>query len=131
MFFDDLSDAIEEVRWAKDAGLKGVLIPTDHFGKLVPLYEYRLDPFWPVRAELDMPVHRHGIVVSNVESPEEGPQAPAVAMFEGKWWNYRGFSHLALGGVFQRHPRELQVRLHRDAEYLGAADFAGGGRILP
>lgn len=104
VFFDDLSDAIEEVRWAKDAGLKGVLIPTDHFGKLVPLYEYRLDPFWAVCAELDMPVHRHGIVVSNAESPEEGPQAPAVAMFEGKWWNYRGFSHLALGGVFQRHP---------------------------
>jgi predicted TIM-barrel fold metal-dependent hydrolase len=104
VFFDDLDDAIEEVRWAKDAGLKGVLIPTDHFGKLVPLFEYRLDPFWAACAELEMPVHRHAIVVSNAETPEDGPQGPTLAMFEGKWWNYRGFAHLALGGVFQRHP---------------------------
>ena len=61
-----------------------------------------------------MPVHRHAIVVSNAETPEDGPQAPAIAMFEGKWWNYRGFAHLALGGVFQRHPRP-EVRVHRDA----------------
>jgi predicted TIM-barrel fold metal-dependent hydrolase len=104
VFFDDLDDAIAEVHWAKEAGLRGVLIPTDHFGKLVPLYEYRLDPFWAACAELGMPVHRHAIVVSNAETPEDGPQAPAIAMFEGKWWNYRGFAHLALGGVFQRHP---------------------------
>ena len=120
VFFDDLDDAIEEVRWAKDAGLKGVLIPTDHFGKLVPLFEYRLDPFWAACAELEMPVHRHGIVVSNAETPEDGPQGsgrgdvrrqvvelPRLRAPGSRW------------GV--PTPSRAEVRVHRDPEHLGAA----------
>ena len=39
VFLNDVDDAIAEVRWAKEHGLKGVLIPSDHMSQLVNLYE--------------------------------------------------------------------------------------------
>ena len=108
VFLDDVDDAIAEVRWARNAGLAGVLIPSDHISRLVDLYEPRLDPFWAICAELAVPVHRHGIVVGYPESPERGPAAPAVGVYESSIFARRGLSHLVFGGVFQKHP-DLKV----------------------
>ena len=104
VFLDNVDDAIDEVRWARNAGLAGVLIPSDHISKLVDLYEPRLDPFWATCAELAVPVHRHGIVVGFPESPERGPAAPVIGVYESSIFSRRGLSHLVFGGVFQRHP---------------------------
>ena len=75
VFLANIDDAIAEVRWAKEAGWAGVLIPGDHHSQLVNLYEPALDPFWAVCSELQMPVHRHSIMVSPAAgpSPELGP----------------------------------------------------------
>jgi predicted TIM-barrel fold metal-dependent hydrolase len=104
VLLNDIDDAIAEVRWAKKVGLAGVLIPADHIGQLVDLYEPRLDPFWATCSELAIPVHRHGIVVGYPESPERGPAAPVIGVFEASFFSRRGLSHLIFGGVFQRHP---------------------------
>lgn len=104
VFLTDLDDAIGEARWAKEAGLAGVLIPADHMCRLVNLYERRLDPFWAACSELGMPVHRHSIAVGPPETPESGPAAVAVGALETHLFFSRGLAHLMFGGVFQRFP---------------------------
>jgi predicted TIM-barrel fold metal-dependent hydrolase len=104
VFLDDVDDAVREARWAKEHGLVGILIPADHTEKLVNLYEPRLDPFWAVCAELDMPVHRHAITVGPQETADNGPATTAVGAHETHMFFSRGLAHLMFGGVFQRFP---------------------------
>ena len=79
VFLDDVDDAIAEVRWAKDHGLVGVLIPSDHTEKLVDLYGRELDPFWAVCQDLELPVHRHATGVGPQESARAAPRPPRSA----------------------------------------------------
>jgi predicted TIM-barrel fold metal-dependent hydrolase len=104
VFLSDVDDAVAEVRWAKEAGLAGVLIPADHLGRLIDLYEPRLDPFWQVCADLGMPVHRHAIVAGYPEDDVHGLAAPVIGLYESANFSSRGLSHLVFGGVFERHP---------------------------
>jgi predicted TIM-barrel fold metal-dependent hydrolase len=104
VFLTDLDDAIAEVRWAREAGLMGVLIPADHTLKLVNLYERRLDPFWAACCEVNLPVNRHTLFVGPPETDESGPATDAVSMYENLGFFKRGLGQLMLGGVFQRFP---------------------------
>jgi predicted TIM-barrel fold metal-dependent hydrolase len=104
VFFADIDDAVAEVRWAKEAGLAGVLIPSDHTLNLINLYERRLDPFWAACCDLDMPVVRHSIAVGPPETENTGPAAIAIGAHETHLLFRRGLAHLMLGGVFERFP---------------------------
>jgi predicted TIM-barrel fold metal-dependent hydrolase len=104
VFLNDVDDAVAAVRWAKDQGLAGVLIPSDHMTQLVNLYERHLDPFWAVCAELDMPVHRHTITVNPPETDDTGPAAEAIGATEVHLFFQRGLGHLVFGAVLERHP---------------------------
>ena len=103
VFLTDVDDAIAEVRWARENGLKGVLIPCDHAEQLVDLYDRRLDPFWAVCCELDMPVHRHAQSVSPPASPT-APAAPVIGAHECFLFFRRGLAHLVWGEVLERFP---------------------------
>ena len=103
-FLNDIDEAIREVRWARDNGLAGVLIPADHMSQLVNLFERHLDPFWAVCCELSMPVHRHTVTVSPPETPDTGPAAEAVGAHETFLFFNRGLGHLVFGGVLERFP---------------------------
>ncbi len=107
LFLDDVDAAVAEVRWAKDAGLKGVLLPPDHHLNLINLYYPSLEPLWATCAELDMPLHRHGIVVGNAE--EGHPESQAIAQicgtYESGYFGHRSLFQLVLSGVFERHPQ--------------------------
>jgi predicted TIM-barrel fold metal-dependent hydrolase len=105
LFLDDVDAAVEEVRWAKDAGLKGVLLPPDHHLGITNLYYADLEPLWATCAELDMPVHRH----ANAPSSDEGGEASraaaqAVGVHESYYFGRRALFQLLLAGVFERHP---------------------------
>jgi predicted TIM-barrel fold metal-dependent hydrolase len=104
VFLDDVEDAIAEVQWARANGLRGVLLPGDHLAKLANLYYPHLDPLWATCAELDMPVHRHGIAVAEPPSPGAGPAATAIGLLESYFFAQRPLAHLILAGVFDRHP---------------------------
>ena len=104
IFLNDVDEAVAEVRWAKENGLKGVLIPSDHMCQLVNLFEQRLHPFWAVCQELGMPVHRHAIAVGPPETPEDGPAAAALGGHETYLFFSRGLGQLIFGGVFERYP---------------------------
>ncbi len=103
LLIDDVDDTVAEIRWARDNGLKEVLLPSDHHLKLHNLYERRLDPIWSVCEELDMPIGRHGSVVASDLEPESMDEAHACGVFESTYFGHRTLYQLILGGVFERH----------------------------
>jgi predicted TIM-barrel fold metal-dependent hydrolase len=104
VFFNDIDDAVEEVRWAKSAGLAGVLLPGDHLLALANLYHPALDPLWATCVELDMPVHRHGIIVGEAPGGSGGVGGPALGVYEAAYLIQRALGQLILGGVLERFP---------------------------
>lgn len=103
IFLDNIDDAIVEVRAAKDAGLRGVLLPNDHVLKMANLYYPHYDALWAECAELGLPVHRHTNFPT--ESVQEGGNASALCgMIEMQFYVVRAIGHMILSGVFERHP---------------------------
>ena len=103
IFLDDIDAAVAEVHWAKQAGLRGVLLPNDHVLKMANLYYPRLDPLWATCAELGMPVHRHTNFPT--EPVQEGGNASAlIGMLETQFYIVRAIGHMILSGAFERHP---------------------------
>jgi len=108
VFLDDVDQAISEVRWAKEAGLRGVLLPNDHVLRMANLYYPEYDPLWSVCAELGLPVHRHTNFPT--ESVHEGGNAAAlIGMVEMQFYIVRAIGHMILSGVFERHPELVFV----------------------
>ncbi len=135
LFVDDVDDAVAEIRWAKEAGLRQVLLPSDHHLKLHNLYDARLDPIWSVCEELDMPIGRHGSVVGSDEDPGSIDAAHAVGVYEVLYFGQRTLPQLVLAGVFERHPNLKFVFTELGtgtwiADVVGALDgFVMGSKI--
>jgi predicted TIM-barrel fold metal-dependent hydrolase len=104
----DVGDAIDEVARAKDNGLRGVLLPPDHFESLNSWFLPKYDPLWRTLAELEMPAHCHSVIPANAASPENGPASPALGLYEGSTFSKRPLPHFILSGVFDRFP-ELKL----------------------
>ena len=64
--FDDVDAAMTEIRWAKEAGLKGMLPP--EFQLLVPGVPPRFDPIWSLLEDLEMPVNSHSAITARSTS---------------------------------------------------------------
>jgi len=111
IMLNDLDASVEEIRWAKSAGLTGgILLPGAPPGSgLPPLYDSKYyEPLWQVCEELSMPVNHH----SGSAAPPAGEDAEdkVVLLLEVTWWAHRTFTHLLVSGVFERYP-ELQLVL--------------------
>jgi predicted TIM-barrel fold metal-dependent hydrolase len=104
IFIDNVDDAVAEIRWAKEAGMRGVLLPGDHHLKLHNLYYRKYDPIWAVCQELEMPIGRHGTVVGSGEETDSIDEAHAVGVFETLYFSQRTLFQLVLAGVFDRFP---------------------------
>lgn len=102
VFLNNLDDAIAEVKWAREQGLGGIIVPADHQLSIVNLYERRLDPFWKACVDYGMPVHRHAASVGPPETAETGPAAIAIGVYETAMFIQRTLAHLMIGGVFER-----------------------------
>jgi predicted TIM-barrel fold metal-dependent hydrolase len=100
----DIEASVEEVRWAKDAGLTGgVLLPGTPPGLGLPqLFDPSYDPLWRVCEELGMPVNHH----TGSAAPPMGPTDVDTVVFllEVSWWAHRALTHLIVGGALERHP---------------------------
>jgi predicted TIM-barrel fold metal-dependent hydrolase len=103
IFLNDVDDAIADVRWAHEHGLRGgVLLPAvpPDVRHIEPLYSTAYDPLWAVCAELGVPVNHH----SGGGAPDYGDHDAAafVWLAEATFFSRRTLSHLLVSGVFER-----------------------------
>ena len=105
-FLNDIDDAIEDVNWIAENGLRGgVLLPNVppdvHWVK--PLYHPDYDRLWATIQDLELVINLH----SGTGSPNYGrfPSTPAIMISEIPFYGIRPFVHMLLSGVFERFPR--------------------------
>lgn len=106
IFLNDVDDAIEDVRWIKEHGLRGGIlisaVPPD-VDYVRPLYDPYYDPLWAVCEELEVPINSHG----GTGLPNYGNYPASALLFisEVTFYSQRPFVQLLLSGVFERFPR--------------------------
>lgn len=99
----DVDDAIAQVEWAHDHGLKGVNFPAMVDGGLLEYNNPAWDPFWAVCEERRMPLVTH--VGARGSATYQGPGATAIIAIEtGTFYSHRAVWWLIFGGVFERFP---------------------------
>lgn len=107
----DVDEAVKEVHWAKENGLKGVLLPI-LFNKNIPYHHPRYNPLWQAIQDLDMPIHFHAGPAPHDEyfgdmmaGGWDGVQGAAgVYLSEVGFWVQRPLTFMIWGGVLERYP---------------------------
>lgn len=100
--FDDVEQAVEDIRWAKEHGLGGVAMPALEPGDVF-FFDPALDPIWAACQELQMPVSQHGGLGTPPYQPP-GFAAILTLALEHSFYSGRCLWQLMLGGVFERFP---------------------------
>ena len=106
IFLNDVDDAMDDVRWIKEHGLRGgILLPNipPDVKWVAPLYDPVYDPLWELCEELEIPVNAHG----GTGSPDYGtsPTAALLQISETAFYSQRPFVQFILSGVFERFPQ--------------------------
>ncbi|MBW2236042.1 MAG: amidohydrolase, partial [Deltaproteobacteria bacterium] len=102
---NDIDHAIEDVAWIAKHGLRGGVLlplPSPSDVHLMPLNHPDYDRLWAAIQDHDLVMNQH----SGQGSPSygEGQGAKALWALEMAFFVQRGFTHLILGGVFERFP---------------------------
>jgi predicted TIM-barrel fold metal-dependent hydrolase len=138
--FLDVDQAVNDVHWAKEHGLGGIMLP-----ELTPesraFVDPELDPIWAACQETDLPISAHG----GASFPDYGPAgfaAMVAVMAENAFFSNRSLWMLISGGVFDRFPAlrvsyvETQAYLmvaalqHLDSMANPAGDWMGFARTM-
>ena len=103
---NDVDDAIEDVKWIAEHGLRGgVLLPLPSPSDLhlKPLYSPEYDRLWSVIQDCNLVVNHH----AGQGGPDYGSEmgADALWVLEMPFFVQRGFCQLILGGIFERFPK--------------------------
>jgi len=103
---NNIDDAIEDVKWIAEHGLRGGLLlpsPSPSEGHLLPLNHPDYDRLWAVIQDCELVMNQH----SGQGCPEycEGQGSKALWAMEMSFFVQRGYTHLIMGGVFERFPK--------------------------
>lgn len=102
----DVKAAIEELTWAREAGLRGVNFPRTRAGVL-PYNHPDWEPFWDACEDLDVTLTTHvqGAGVHEMAA-QQGEGMFAIQLLEITGAAARTSTHqMVFGGVFRRHPK--------------------------
>lgn len=111
----DVDAAVAELRWAAEAGLKGVNFPAPR-PWLLPYNDRSWEPLWATAEELGTPLSTH----SGAGDPRvfQGPELTALMSIESGGWFSRRAAHLLIfAGVFERHPDLRLVLTEQPGEW--------------
>ena len=100
----DLDATVAEITWARENGMRGVIIPTVPGDGLPPYYDQCYDQMWAACQDHEMPVHIHG----GSGTPNYGDYGAASMLIyatETVYFAHRPLWFLIWGGVLERHPR--------------------------
>ncbi len=106
IFLNDIDDAIDDVHWIKEHGLRGgILLPTipPDVSWIKPLNHPDHDRLWAVCQDLEVPVNCHGGTGSPAYEPV--PSSALVMIAEVQTYSQRPLLFMILSGVFERFPR--------------------------
>jgi len=119
---NDVDEAVADVRWARERGLRGILLPgvSPDTPWIDPLFSAIYDPIWAVCQELDMSITHHS---GGSGIPNYGQHPSAVTMFvlESGFFANRALWHLVMSGVFERFPGLKFVMTEQGASWLPPA----------
>jgi predicted TIM-barrel fold metal-dependent hydrolase len=99
----DVDQAVQEVRWAREHGLRGILIPS-MWGKLDAYHHPKYGPLWSACEDHGMVVHLHS-GAAPMEDYGEHLGMMGIYITEVVWWAVRPLTFMIWGGVFERHPK--------------------------
>lgn len=121
----DVDEAVRELDWIADAGLKGVLLPTC-WGKLDGYHHPKYDPFWAGCEERGLVVNFHSGAAPMADYGDHTGMM-GIYISEVAWWSARPLTFLLWGGALERFPR-LKVMITEATsvwvpEYLALLDF--------
>jgi len=98
----DVEENLKEIRWARESGLRGVVLPT-----LMDGFDYynhpKYNPMWDLLQELDMPVHFHSGAAAAYDVTSPG--WIGIYLSEYAFWLTRPMWTMIFGGVFETYPR--------------------------
>jgi predicted TIM-barrel fold metal-dependent hydrolase len=119
IFLNDLDNAIDDVNWIKEHGLRGgVLLPPipPDVDWIKPLNHPDYDRLWAVCQDLDIPINVHGGQGSPSYAPF--PSSALIQMTETPHYSRRPLMFLLLSGVFERFPRLKFVMTEQGCAWL-------------
>jgi predicted TIM-barrel fold metal-dependent hydrolase len=146
--------AVEELRWAREHGLRGLMLPHLWLGQ--DAYHHpKYEPLWAACEELDMVIHFHsgaapaheyfGAAIFGPQASSEPvpdmPGALGIYVTEVAWWLTRPVVFMIWGGVYERYPKLktavtegasiwvpelLHLMDHRYTEHHGTAKLGTG-----
>ncbi len=105
IFLNDIDDAIADVHFIKDNGLRGGMllpnIPPDCTW-VPPLIDPVYDPIWQVCEDLGVVINLHG----GTGAPDQGrfPSSPLMFINEVSFYSQRPLVQFILSGIFERFP---------------------------
>src|SRR6476469_1751003 len=106
IFLNDVDDAIDDVKWIKEHGLRGgVLLPNvpPSATWMKPIYDPAYDRLWEVCQDLEVPINIHG----GTGAPDYGPYPVSMLLYitEVSFYSQRPLVHMILSGILERFPR--------------------------
>jgi predicted TIM-barrel fold metal-dependent hydrolase len=119
IFLNDVDEAIKDVRWCKEHGINGVLLPgaSPDTPWIEALSSRAYDPLWAVCEDLDMPITHHA-GGSGIPKVEDTPIKNLIFVMETGFYANRAFWHLIWGGAFERFPGLKLVLTEQGTEWV-------------
>jgi predicted TIM-barrel fold metal-dependent hydrolase len=120
VFLNDIDDAVDDVRWCHEHGLRGGILVQpgpDDMKHIKPLYAPDYDPLWRVCEELGVVVNTHS---GGAGMPDYGPYPAAGLLWitETTFFSRRPLAQMLLSGVFERFPNLTFVLTEQGASWI-------------
>ncbi|HVX23205.1 MAG TPA: amidohydrolase family protein [Acidimicrobiales bacterium] len=114
--WSDIDAAVEELAWAREAGLRGVNFPSPN-QKRPYYYDPGYERFWAAAADLEMPLTTHAAGGDRWDY-EDGVLGQAFQIMELGFLARRSIWQLTFSGVFERHPKLKYVLTEARATWV-------------